>query len=456
MPFIWRQKLFSLPAIFISALTVIVIMTPAANADQEPVPAGDLLAASIFYEYAIYFLPQPAKNPDQVLAHLLKGEKYDFKLLDEPNPEINSVSVRRIDGGVKAYPPPGPGSLKYSGKGLSSKEANRLQQTERVFILDFSYPVSFQRKGLIQSARLLRDIARVTGGIIWDEETRECFSIDRWEKARIEGFHEEIPAVSGHITIHAYKNGEFIRAISLGMSKMGLPDIEVSDFSWADNRSVGNLINLFAQQLLESGKIKKEGEFQLDIDNVQHDTIRTNLLNSLYENAEKKASLRIVKGIRDRGDPDNRIIEIVFNHFPGTDKREKINVMVSRLFGWKDSLTYVKHNEEILMASEQAKEKLPGIRNEIRAGLRPGEYYMVKAPFPTPAGDNEWMWVEVMAWEGTKIRGLLRNQPFNIPDLKAGMEVFVQQEEVFDYLHVLPDGTRQGNETGKLIEKYGR
>ena len=54
------------------------------------------------------------------------------------------------------------------------------------------------------------------------------------------------------------------------------------------------------------------------------------------------------------------------------------------------------------------------------------------------------------------LRGLLRNQPFNIPDLKAGMEVFVRQEEVFDYLHVLPDGTREGNETGKLIEKYGR
>ena len=62
------------------------------------------------------------------------------------------------------------------------------------------------------------------------------------------------------------------------------------------------------------------------------------------------------------------------------------------------------------------------------------------------------MWVEVNKWEGSTLRGPLQNQPHNIPELQAGQEVEVEQDKVFDYIHKLPDGSTEGNETGKLIE----
>ncbi len=87
-------------------------------------------------------------------------------------------------------------------------------------------------------------------------------------------------------------------------------------------------------------------------------------------------------------------------------------------------------------------------------GLNPGEFIQVKAPFLTPDGSREWMWVEILSWQGTRIKGLLKNEPYNIPSLKGGSEVVVNQEDVFDYIRKLPDGSSSGNETGALIEKY--
>jgi uncharacterized protein YegJ (DUF2314 family) len=241
------------------------------------------------------------------------------------------------------------------------------------------------------------------------------------------------------------------------MVKFGLPDIEVSYFSWSDNRSIGNLINLFAQQIYEIGVIREAGKFSLNIDKIKHNTIKKETKESLLEKAESEIPIHIVKGTHDEGDPHNRIIEIIFNNYPGKDKREKMELMLSKLWGWKDELTQVKHNEAILAASERAKRKLPLIKKKIKKGLAPGEYYMFKAPFITPDGGNEWMWVEVISWENkNEIAGILKNQPYNIPNLKAGSEVIVKVNDIFDYIHRLPDGTTEGNETGELIQKYSQ
>jgi uncharacterized protein YegJ (DUF2314 family) len=116
----------------------------------------------------------------------------------------------------------------------------------------------------------------------------------------------------------------------------------------------------------------------------------------------------------------------------------------------------VKHDDAIRAASRRAVEQLPALRQKFSGGLAPGEHVMVKGPFKKPDGGQEWMWIEVTSWQGSRIRGLLRNEPTGIPGLHAGETVEVAESDVFDYIHTLPDGTQVGNETGKLIEKAGR
>ena len=63
------------------------------------------------------------------------------------------------------------------------------------------------------------------------------------------------------------------------------------------------------------------------------------------------------------------------------------------------------------------------------------------------------MWIEVTKWEGEKVKGLLKNEPFNIPKLHGGQIVEIDESKIFDYIRRLPDGTQTGNETGAILEK---
>ena len=79
---------------------------------------------------------------------------------------------------------------------------------------------------------------------------------------------------------------------------------------------------------------------------------------------------------------------------------------------------------------------------------------MVKAPFATPAGGKEWMWIAVSRWHGPRIHGVLDNDPVHLRDLKAGAHVDVLEDEVLDYLFFRSDGTSEGNETAAIM--HGR
>jgi len=44
------------------------------------------------------------------------------------------------------------------------------------------------------------------------------------------------------------------------------------------------------------------------------------------------------------------------------------------------------------------------------------------------------MWVAVTTWKDNKIKGLLQNEPSEIPSLHAGQTDEVREEDVFDYI----------------------
>jgi uncharacterized protein YegJ (DUF2314 family) len=113
----------------------------------------------------------------------------------------------------------------------------------------------------------------------------------------------------------------------------------------------------------------------------------------------------------------------------------------------------IKHTEELEEASRKAKAHLPALREEFIHGLPLEEYIQVKAPFDTPTGGKEWMWVEVTKWNEKRIIGLLANDPFQIPAMHSGQVVEVHEEDVFDYLKTYPDKHSEGNTTGEIIKK---
>ena len=176
--------------------------------------------------------------------------------------------------------------------------------------------------------------------------------------------------------IHAYKKDEFVRAITLGMAKFGLPDVVIDNFSWGLNRNMGNVINLFVQAIAEDATLKNPGEFDLDIRTIKNPQVREPQVTTLKPNATGVARLSLKKGTWEDGDPGNRLVEITFDRGEGPDVHAKQEQIVSQAFGWEDAAKAVKHDEELEVASRQARLKLPTLRAEFdNKGLAPGELH---------------------------------------------------------------------------------
>lgn len=424
-------------------------------APGDPVVAGLQTAPQIAYEFAIYYPEPPTQPPIKVLAERLAGMKSAPRRVDLlPSPLKEAVVMARFDKDVQTdYRPPSLDSLKYFARGLSREQAVALQGTRTALILRFAHPQQQAMSAYRTSLLLVEQLAKDTNGLLWDEETREMFAIDSWHKARLESWEGDMADVTQHTVIHAYRGEKLVRAITLGMRKFGLPDVVVNDFSWSHNGSMGSLINLLSQALLEGMRIEAGGRCNVNLHAIRHVARRQALEQSLLTKSTGIAKLDLTQGAQDAGDPDNRLVEIQFNQYPGPDRYARQSALLQSLFGGDDSITYTQHTKRLLAASEAARAKLPELQKAFARGLAPGEYLLVKAPFATPTGNQEWMWVEVAAWQGDAITGLLKNEPFNIPTLHGGQMVKVSQAQVFDYIRHFANGQQDGNTTGKILQE---
>ena len=195
------------------------------------------------------------------------------------------------------------------------------------------------------------------------------------------------------------------------------------------------------------------GKFTLDLRSIKNEELRNDQVKALGKNASAIACLSLTPAKRDEGDPENRLIALGSDRYPGNDMLARQENLISSFFGSEESIHYIQHNEALLEASRKAKAKLPALRDAFNAGLEPGEYIQLKAPFTTPKGGNEWMWIEVNSWKGDLIKGTLQNDPFEVPNLYAGQVVEVHQQDVFDYIRTYPDKHSEGNTTSEIILK---
>jgi uncharacterized protein YegJ (DUF2314 family) len=452
-----RGARFAILTLPVALVLSVFCSTCSRKPDENLVPAGPMMADSIHFEYGVYLLPTPVpvKDPMGALHDALVGKYPDLKLVDEipKGPKLMLLRAHIQKNARKEYAPPEMKSLQYFGRGISQEQAIALQKSDEVLILDFGHPKEQVWTALRMANALVEEIARRTGGLVWDEETREVFSPDAWHQRRLASWATSVPDVSSQTVIHSYPNGEYVRAITLGMAKLGLPDVVIEDSSWGSNDQVGNLINLLCQSIAEGGAIRKIGEFKLDLRAIKDSTVRDSQVKSLKANAAGVACLTLKQDKWEEGDPKNRLIELAPDKYPGDDLHARLDAMMSSFFGSEDALAKVRHNEELLAASARAKAKLPELQKAFTAGLQPGEFIDLKAPFPTPDGGTEWMWVEVTSWKDDKIKGLLDNEPSFTSDLHAGQVVEVRQEDIFDYIRHYPDKRTEGNTTGDIIRK---
>lgn len=422
--------------------------------NNKPINVDDNKQDRISYQFAIYLIPDCGKDPATTARKHAQTLMPNFILATSvSNPKMPSLSIDIINNAQTEYSPPNEQAIHYFGRGISIEEGKKLQKSNSAILLNFSYPLDYALIGMQEALSFTKQLAQTCTGLIWDESTREIFSPGAWNEKRIASWGEDGPNITDHTVIHAYKNTEFIRAISLGMQKFNLPDIVINDFTWSNNNQMGNLINIIGQSLIEGRKIDEHMMLKVNLHEMRNKALKDSIISSLKKNSTGQTIIPLKPAKHEEGDPDNYLLEIDFGNQIGNGLQERQETFISQFFGSEDKITYIKHDEEIKAASAAAKKKLPQLKKDFNKGLKPGEYIYLKAPFKTPNDSNEWMWIEVIGWDKT-IKGILQNDPFEIPTLRAGAEVYVAEDEVFDYVRNFPDGTTEGNETGKLIQAY--
>jgi hypothetical protein len=304
---------------------------------------------------------------------------------------------------------------------------------------------------LQEANKIILNLTQNKNVILFDYFTREYFTREFWDNYRKVAVNTV--DIKNLITIHFYQNEKGLcRAVTLGMAKFGLPDIIANDLSCSDSEHISNLINLTAQTLFENQNIENEGKLSLNIDMLKNAPLKEYLLNVIYKDAQKKATIDIVMGKPEEGDPENQLIEI---SFPEKNKQVYQNKLFVELFGNFDKIQFVKHNELIEKESQNAKLKIPSLFKKFKAGLPINSSLFMKYQFTDNEGNSEYMWLEIIKWNTIEtLTGILSSNPYLLKNIKSGEQIIKQSGDMFDYILYNADGTQEGNETGKLLEKF--
>jgi uncharacterized protein YegJ (DUF2314 family) len=448
---------FSAFAMIAIGATAATAASPAVSAPPAPAATG-ARAPTIAFQFAIYFLPSAGRDAmDSLREHLKSHPRLRLvdTVADEPGPP--TLVARVLDDVAAQYAPPDPQMLQYFGRGLSREQAEALAHSKQVLVLDFGHASEHMLPALADASALVAEIARDTGGLIWDEQTRETFTLDEWTRRRVFDPAQGVPDVSTHLVTHAYPRGEAIRVITLGLSEFGVPDLVIADMAWSRNEPLGQLINLLAQTLAEGASVPLAGDYDFDLRSIRNEHIRAQQLAALSADASGVVKLHFGPAERDNGDPDNRLLALGFDRYTGADLHARQDAALLALFAWTQSRVRLPSDDAALGAeSARERSRLPALRAQFNQGLPSGAVIELKAPFARPDGEREMMWVQVVSWNGKAIKGLLKNEPYAIPTLHAGAEVEVNEDEVFDYLLRHPDGSEEGNTTGAMIDKADR
>lgn len=435
-------------------LLALTLLTITLSFSQNKIPKGNLSDDTIFFEFAVYFLGND--KVDVVKAKSTFKNKYpNFKVHDTfPNPDTlkgSNLIITGIENVKTDFPPMDLEYLKYTSQGLTEKEMTDLQVSKYALVFDFACNKDQLTTSLKNANDYIFSLIKNKKAVVFDSETRETFSKAFWKEKRL--ISDKSINLADHITIHFYQKDEFCRAITLGMLKFGLPDIVIENLSCKSGSELASFINLIAQTLFEKQVLEKDGELNLNINTIKNEALKTILLSDLYENTEKQADIKLIEGSLEEGDPENRLIEVAFS---SDNPQIEHNEVISKIFGSVDEVTLLKHDEKLEAASDRAKAKIPELRKLFLAGLPLNTHLLIKFPFDSQDGQREWMWVEITKWKGDNIDGLLQNDPRFVMTLKAGQKVSKNINDMFDYILYKPDGSQEGNETGKIIMESQR
>lgn len=403
------------------------------EAREEVQPQG------IYFQYAIFYTPKPNGEPKNLAESIFHAgfEKQITLRTDVVKfSKGNYVEFREVER--SEFSPPNEAYLERKGFGLNADLRKVVQQSETVLVLDFFIVQPEDYKYLSLANQLVLAVAKVTGGLIWDEETRELYAPQVWNEKRLAATH----VAFANTSMHGYRlPSQLYRSVTFGMRKLGMPDMVMAEFPKAFWDPVSEMMQFLVTQVGAKGPFAPTLEWS-----------GQTMAEALDLELVPDIPLQLIPAPRDEGDPRNDLLTVDFRKFPGESYQEK---QLHGLSAWfqpgGELLLLWQQRDQLMKLSDQAREALKEKRAAWRRGLADGESLLVKAYL-----GEEYQWLRVSAWEedevvtGFRVPDITPEGRLTRPGAKAQE---VRLDQVFDYLHVKANGEEEGNATGKLIRQ---
>lgn len=423
--------------------------TPAVKADA---PAGTLRRPKIYLAYALIHVdPATAQRAPAALRKLAARHLPGYAVVPwkENGPKIAAPSVAFVPMPAEAVDE---GELRYVTSAVVEGDRKRLARRNPMTAVWVWASGDAAVSALRSTTGLVAEAAKELRAVVSDPEARLFYSPSPFEdRVAKGGFDGDLPVIERHVAVHSYAvDGGSLRSVTLGMSKLGLPDL----FAGGHGRTtpIPSLLLAVGQRFAEEPGLEREGHLDLDLRALRSLAVRGRLLASLKNGALGRADVTLAVAEPQEGDADNRHLELTFGGFPGV-LTERQAALCATLFGTEETVSQApKRDAELAAASARARRRLMELKPGIVERRAVGESLHVKLPFEVGPDEQEYMWIEVLSWKGTKLRGLLQNEPIRVKGLRKGAEVTVDEREVYDFALYRADGTEEGNETGKVLQ----
>jgi uncharacterized protein YegJ (DUF2314 family) len=415
-----------------------------------PAPLGPVRVGPAHSMFLVYV--GEGVDARAIADRALAGET-DLRRAAEPGTEgpLPAVSVR--EPAIGDVPVPEPEHLPHFSADLTPAEVAQVARVKKAVAIGFEYTPETATAVLARAHRIVGAIAKASNGLVWVDETRLMYGQGSW-KERTAAASAETPMATALTNVHMYRPGEdaTIRLVSLGMIALGLPDLVIADTSHGFGDEAGMLMAIVAQQLLQGAAPAADGSFEVRLDGLKDADGKP--LTPPGEGATGVATVRLETATPDDGDPDNRLWAITF---PGDGPLpERQAAVLQTLFGRTGGVHGVADDDpEIAAVTKNVQKGLPDLKRRFakRTGV---EQLAVKAGFATPGGNSEYMWVDVQTWKGKALRGVLLNDPVEVPDLAIGAPVDVDDGVIVDYMFTKADGSTEGGESNAILERRSK
>ena len=166
-----------------------------------------------------------------------------------------------------------------------------------------------------------------------------------------------------------------------------------------------------------------------------------------------EVGLRFDPSDRDHGSPP--MLQLVPPRGE-VDTRIWLNTIAQRLLSSSDEIRAAGSGSvSMLQAHDRAISELSYAKDRFTTGLKPGETLYIKRGFETPSGSKEFLWLVVTRWSGNRLIAQVAKEPRELPELRLGQTITVEEASIFDWMIALPHDRSEGGYTSHVAVQEG-